>query len=391
MKKVLIYKSQLLPYSETFIKEQIVALRDWHGVLIGEEILPNGLDLEGLDVRLIASPRKNALQRLASRVTRFLDIPFPGVVGCLVRENAQLLHIHFGVEAVRSWPIARALGLPVLITLHGYDINIYREWWEAGNAGRLMRDYPRRLLQIAESERVIFIAVSEAIRRRAIEYGIPAEKIIVHYVGVDTKKFAPAGLPIKQRSRRVLFVGRLVENKGCDYLIRAFAKVQRIVPDAELAVVGDGPLRAEYERLALELRCRLSFLGVLPPADVKKQMDQARVLCQPSVTIQNGASEGLPTVILEAQSCGLPVITSARGGATEGIQDSQTGFAHQERDVDQLVKSIERILNDDDLACDFSISARKRAVRCFDIERCTKLLEATYEKHYSAPSFNKRH
>ena len=379
MKKVLVYKSQLLPYSETFIKEQFVALRDWHGVLIGEEILSNGLDLEGLDLRLIASPRKNAVQRLVGKVTRFLDIPFPGVVGYLVRENAQLLHIHFGIEAVRFWPIARALGLPVLITLHGYDINIYREWWEAGNGGRLMRDYPRRLLRIAESEKVLFIAVSEAIRRRAIEYGIPAEKIVVRYIGVDTKKFTPAGLPINRRSRRVLFVGRFVEKKGCGYLIRAFAKVQQAIPDAELIVVGDGPLRAEYERLAAELRCRLAFLGVLPPAEVKKQMDQARVFCLPSVTANNGDAEGLPIVVLEAQACGLPVITSARGGATEGIQDGETGFAHREGDVDQLAEDLERILNDDDLAYDFSISARKRVVQCFDISHCSQLLEATYE------------
>lgn len=379
MKKVLVYKSQLLPYSETFIKEQIVALRDWHGVLIGEEILSNGLNLEGLDLRLIASSRKNAVQRLAGRVTRFLDIPFPGVVGYLARENAQLLHIHFGIEAVKFWPIARALNLPTLITLHGYDININREWWEAGNGGRVMRDYPRRLLRIAESEKVIFIAVSEAIRRRAIEYGVPAEKIVVRYIGVDTKKFTPAGLPINRRSRRVLFVGRFVEKKGCGYLIRAFAKIQQTMPDAELVIVGDGPLRAEYERLAAELRCRLAFLGVLPPAEVKKQMDQARVFCLPSVTANNGDAEGLPIVILEAQSCGLPVITSARGGATEGIQDGETGFAHREGDVDQLTESLVHLLNDDDLACDFSISARKRVVRCFDIGHCSQLLEATYE------------
>jgi glycosyltransferase involved in cell wall biosynthesis len=120
-------------------------------------------------------------------------------------------------------------------------------------------------------------------------------------------------------------------------------------------------------------------------------MDQARVFCLPSVTANNGDAEGLPIVILEAQSCGLPVITSARGGATEGIQDGETGFAHREGDVDQLTESLVHLLNDDDLACDFSISARNRALRCFDIEHCNQLLEAIYEKHSAVGIFQPRH
>ena len=81
----------------------------------------------------------------------------------------------------------------MLVTLHGYDININRGWWEAGYGGPAMRNYPKRLLELASHPRVSFIAVSEAIRRRAISYGIPEEKITVRYIGVDTSKFRAGG------------------------------------------------------------------------------------------------------------------------------------------------------------------------------------------------------
>jgi glycosyltransferase involved in cell wall biosynthesis len=136
-----------------------------------------------------------------------------------------LLHAHFGVDAITAWPVAKALDLPMIVTLHGYDINICRKWWEAGYGGRVMRKYPSRLLDLAKEPRVRFIAVSEAVRRRAMSYGIPAEKLRVHYIGVDTKKFAPGDRSVVERERRVLFVGRLVEKKGYEYLIRASALV----------------------------------------------------------------------------------------------------------------------------------------------------------------------
>ncbi len=187
------------------------------------------------------------LRSIPSHIKRSLEAEAP----CLV-------HAHFGPDALDAWPLARALNLPMLVTLHGYDINTYRDWWEAGKGGPAMRTYPRRLLNLAEQPGVGFVAVSEAIRQRAIEFGIPGQKITVNYIGIDTSKFTPGGIPIAQRPPHVLFVGRLVEKKGCRYLIEAMSTVQREVPGARLIVVGDGPLRQSLEQLAQRLwrQCR---------------------------------------------------------------------------------------------------------------------------------------
>jgi glycosyltransferase involved in cell wall biosynthesis len=378
-KTVLIYRKELLPLSETFIKEQILALKNWRAVLVGQRLV-NQLPLDTLDVRIVGpQQRSNFANGLLWKARRALGIVPPGVTRGLNAENPQLIHAHFGMDALDAWPLARALNLPMLVTLHGYDINTHRDWWEAGNAGILMRLYPRLLLRLARQPRVRFIAVSEALRQRAVEFGIPGDKIAVNYIGIDTRKFVPGVVQISQRAPRVLFVGRLVEKKGCKYLIEAMAQVQKTVPSARLIVIGDGPLRSSLEQLAQDHGLLVEFRGALPNTEVKIELDAARVFCLPSVTAENGDAEGLPISILEAQASGVPVVTSARGGVGEAVKDGITGFTFPERDVDQLASGLIRILASDQLADEISSASVRSAAMSFDIGLLTTHLEASYE------------
>jgi glycosyltransferase involved in cell wall biosynthesis len=192
---VLIYRSNILPRSETFIKEQMLACRTWRSLLIGRQQV-HELALDGLRVQLLES---------GAMRDRLLQ-PLGFGLGALRREQPRLLHAHFGPEAVAAAPMARALGIPLLVTLHGYDINVDRIWWENGHGGQAMRNYPRRLLALASRPDTHFIAVSHALRGRAIAYGIPPEKVTTHYIGVDAAKFAPGPLSLPERPPRVLFV-----------------------------------------------------------------------------------------------------------------------------------------------------------------------------------------
>jgi glycosyltransferase involved in cell wall biosynthesis len=267
----------------------------------------------------------------------------------------------------------------MLVTLWGYDINIDREWWEAGYCGRNMRKYPASLLRIAQNPRVTFIAISDAIRQRAISYGIPEQKISLCYPGVDTSRFAPAAPPITNRQHRVLFVGRLVEKKGCEYLIRAFVHVQQKVPDAFLMIVGDGDLRRELQELALKLGVRAQFRGALTAAEVAQELQMARVFCLPSVRAANGDAEGFGIVLLEAQASGVPVVSSALGGATEGIDDGVTGFAFAERDVETLASRIIALLTDNALAQSMAVAGPNFVAQNFDLRRCVESLQQLYD------------
>lgn len=383
-KTVLVYRNELLPISETFIKEQILALEDWRAVLVGRRLL-HQLALDDLDVRII-DPQRTIADRLFWKVGKLVGIMPPAATRALRSEEARLVHAHFATDALDAWPIARALGLPLLVTLHGYDVNTHREWWEAGNGGARMRLYPRRLLRLAVQPRVRFLAVSEALRQRAIEFGIPASKVDVSHIGIDTSRFVPGGLPIAQRPPRVLFVGRLVEKKGCRYLIEAMARVQREIPAAELVVVGDGPLRQELDTLALRSGVRATFRGALSSTDVKRELDGSRIFCLPSITASNGDAEGFGLVLLEAQASGVPVVTSALGGATEGICEGFTGFSFAEKDVEALARILTGLLNDDKILTQMAKCGAGYVATEFDLVRCTTRLELQYDAICRGPA-----
>lgn len=381
---VIVYKSRLLPYSETFIREQVRTLSAWRGILAGDGMVRKGLALDGLDVRLLGY-RHRFTQRLANLGSPYLIWSWARL-RALKAERADLLHIHFATDAYRIWPLARQLDLPTLISLHGYDITTYRSWWEAGHGGRQMRKFPAGLLKLARDRRVHFVAVSKAIRESAIEFGLPEDKITVRHIGVDTQRFTPGPMPMAAR-RDILYVGRLVEKKGCHYLLQAFEQIQDRFPDCRLVIVGNGPLGEELKTYARERGVRATFLGALPAEQVRECLDRTRVFCLPSITADNGDAEGMGIVLLEAQAAGVPVITSARGGAQEGIVHGHTGFAHAERDIGALREGLSALLSSDELATRFGANGRRHMIEYMDIRDCTARLEALYDQHaFSKPS-----
>ncbi|MGB3070989.1 MAG: glycosyltransferase [Ottowia sp.] len=375
--RVAIYRSSLLPISETFIREQAKALPNWRPVLIGRQKFADGLDLSKLSVEI--TPKSDWLA--PHSVYYLLQRPQPNLVQQLKRLGISLVHVHFGTEATDIWPSVKATGLPMLVTLHGYDINTHRWWWESGRGGLRRLMYPRQLLRMAQSPLVHFVAVSQSIKRRAINYGIPSDKITVCYIGVDTERFYPGGRPLNQRRNRILYVGRMVEKKAPLLMIRAFAALHNQVPDAELVMIGTGPQLEFARQLAQSLNVPVDFLGARSSDDVLTQMHQARVFCLPSVVATNGDAEGLPISILEAMACGIPVITSAFSAADEIITHQKNGLCFKENDVNELSDNIKSVISNENYLLSLSAAARIRAKEIFSISKNIKHLEDIYSSH----------
>tara|TARA_R110002049_G_scaffold242974_1_gene416757 strand:- start:2691 stop:3569 length:879 start_codon:yes stop_codon:yes gene_type:complete len=290
------------------------------------------------------------------------------------------VHAHFGTDATIIWPSVKAAGLPMLVTLHGFDINIHREWWESGHGGLRGRVYPRRLLEMAQDPAVHFIAVSNAVKECAIKYGIPENKVTVSYIGVDTDRFQPAGLPIEKRKNRILFVGRMVEKKAPLIMIYAHSKIFDEIPDAELVMIGSGPLLPAAKQLASRLGSNVTFLGACNSDQVLSELHKARIFCLPSITSENGDAEGLPISILEAMSCGVPTITSARGAA-DAIQNRTNGVLTKEGSISDLSINAVKILKDISLSTSLSRTAASTINQRFDIKHCTHSLQGIYNAH----------
>jgi glycosyltransferase involved in cell wall biosynthesis len=137
---------------------------------------------------------------------------------------------------------------------------------------------------------------------------------------------------------KVIYVGRLVPDKGVADLIAAL----RQIPEVELIVVGDGPDRVQLEALAAGSPA--TFVGRVPHNRVVDYLSQARLLVLPSYL-----RDGLPNVILEAMSCGVPVVATNTAGIPDVVIHGETGLLYEIGDIQQMAISIRRLFADDEL------------------------------------------
>jgi glycosyltransferase involved in cell wall biosynthesis len=370
MRRVLYLRSELLPLTETFIAAQAAALRRYEPGFAGQRRIC-GLDLptvigtvsdgSGTGGRLMRDlhRRFGRSQRLHAAVQDW---------------QPDLLHAHFATDAACFLPLARTMNVPLMVTLHGYDVGCTDAAHARVRSGRLFLQRREELFARAG----VFLCVSQRLRQVAVERGFPPAKLRVHRTGVPISPEATGS-----RERTVLFAGRLIEKKGCRLLLEAMRQVASVAPDAQLTIAGDGPLRVDLERYAAEQHLRCRFLGALSHASIREQMRRAAMLVVPSVSASNGDCEGLPTVILEAMESGLPVVAFQGSGAEEAVSHGETGYLVPARDVDALGTAIAELLANPERARSMGRRGRARAEAEFDILNQTQRLEAIYDEWVS--------
>lgn len=366
--KVIIFCDHLLYPSETFIQAQARALSTFEPIYAGSRRVA-GLDLP--EEHIYVLNHGNILgkcRELCFKLTGFAP-DFMKRLGAL---QPVLVHAHYGKNGLQALPIASNLKIPLIVTFHGSEVTVADLRHHKPTLG--FRHYLANKQKLKKS-RAVFLAVSEFIRRKLLEQGFPAERVLVHYTGVDTKKFQPAST---EASPAILFVGRLEDVKGTRFLIRAAAEVQRELPAAELVLIGEGSLRAELEKLARQSLRRYRFLGARTSEEVREWMNRASVVCVPSITRPSGEEEGFGMVCAEAQAVAKPVVAFDSGAISEVVCHGRTGFLAPERDWKALAGYLITLLQNADLRKRFGLAGREWVVRQFDLEQRTRVLEGIY-------------
>lgn len=371
MRKVFVYRNELLPVSETFIRAQAAALTRFHPIYVGLRKPGQSLAIPGDSILLSrGSPLMSRVKGLLYKATGYA----PRFHARARKVGANLLHAHFSADGVSALPLASATRLPMIVTLHGNDVTTTERAYRQSVVGQIYLLKRKRLWRKASA----FLCISDFIKEKAIEAGFPEHKLRVHYIGVDLELFRP---PTSDQQRStVLFVGRLVEKKGCTYLIQAMQEVQERFPSAKLVVIGDGPERPQLEAQATALGLLCQFKGPQPGSAVREELCSARVFCVPSVRARTGDSEGLGIVFAEAQAMGVPVVSSSHGGIPEVVCNGITGLLAPERDHAQLAQHITRFFADETFWEDCRRNAVKWISANFDIRRQTSILEEIYEE-----------
>lgn len=372
------YKSALLPKSETFLRSQAESLSRYQAFYLGLTD-SNGLELTPSRTFILGSqkPFGRAEVSIFKATGRS-----PRLTAQLQRRQTELIHAHFGTEAWRAMQLGKPLGLPTIVTFHGADATTVDAYLR--KTGPSARQYIRNRRSIFEDAGRI-VAVSQYIAEKLISSGCPPKNITVLPIGVDFNWFYPAVARLRRPD--ILFVGRLVEKKGLLQLFDAIEIAQRNDDNfPTLTVAGDGPQRGELEKVAQKLRIRVSFLGFQSHTEVRTLMQTTAALVVPSHEAPTGESEGLPTVIREAQACGLPVVVTRTAGASEAVQDGVNGLLVPPRDPISLARAISRLIGDQELQ-ERLRSEGFRAAASVDYSIQTTKLEALYDEVLAVERF----
>jgi colanic acid/amylovoran biosynthesis glycosyltransferase len=391
--------------SETFVLNQITGLLDrGHDVDIvptrpgGDTVVHADVDRYGLRarvvltwppavVRLRQAPRAlwRVLRRHGARSFSTLNAVRYGreawslrllyAASELVERGAyDAVLCHFGPNARFAMRMrdAHALDGPIAAVFHGWDLSQFLR--RAGT-----HPYARLF---ADGE--LFLPISERWAERLRGLGCPAERIVVHHMGVD-----PARLPFDVRTPspdqpvRLVSVARLVEKKGIEFGIRAVAAYAR-TPGAralDYRIVGDGPLKPALSGLARALGVSdvVTFTGRKTREGVVEELTRAHVLMAPSVVSADGDEEGIPVVLMEALATGMPVIGTEHSGIPELIDNGVSGILVGERDPAALAGAIARLVADVGAWADMGRRGRQRIEADYDVHRLNDRLVGLLE------------
>lgn len=263
---------------------------------------------------------------LAEAAAALPDGPWP--------RRHDMIHCVFGPSGILASRLRRAgvIAGPISVSFYGYDLT--REPRLRG------RDLYREVFEDASH----LLPNSAYLASRLHDLGAPSEKVRVHHLGIETERFGfvdrsdrPAAGPWT-----ALAVGRLVEKKGFEDLVRALAAGGARLGELVVEIVGDGPLRSRIESLAESLGVgdRVRMLGWLDRNGVADAMHRADLFVAPSVTAPDGDMEGLPLVIVEAMATGLPVVGTDHSGIPEAVRHGENGRVVPEHAPMELAAAI---------------------------------------------------
>nr|WP_255693991.1 glycosyltransferase [Actinomycetospora soli] len=256
-----------------------------------------------------------------------------------------MVHIHFAVDAAGLLPALCRRRRPFVVSLHGHDVL-------SSDSTLRGRGYRGRTLLARREELIdrtsLFLCSSKYLRDEAISRGYPPSRTFVHYVGHSLGENDRAGEE-SPGPAKVLFVGRLVENKGVDLIVPVSQSLSAMGVDHRIDVVGAGPFLTELRRQISLAGAAVDVHEPMPQARVHALMRRAHLVIVPSRPIGSGESEALNLVALEAGAIGIPVVANATGGIPEVVMDGVTGLLADPTQPSDFLDKVTRVLSDGEM------------------------------------------
>ncbi len=293
-------------------------------------------------------------------------------------EKIQIIHSHFSFVGYEYLNLGKKLKVPHIVSFYGFDyewlpIN-YPEWQERYK--KLFKEADLFICEGTVGAKTLEGAGCEAKKIRVVNLGVNPEKIFYYHREKQVNKL------------NLLQVADFTEKKGHVYCIEAFKKALKDCPDMTLTLVGkdlDGTKKGLYKTLLGgngTFRDKIIIIDRVDFDSLHQFMHNYDVFIHPSCyTEKKDCEGGAPVVLLDAQATGMPVISTKHCDIPDEVIHEKTGLLSDERNVDQLVKSIERFYRMDQQEYDFfSKNARKHIEQHYDIKKNALMLEKVYEE-----------
>lgn len=229
----------------------------------------------------------------------------------------------------------------------------------------------------------LFMPVCAYFKDKLIELGCNPQKIQVHHSAVNCKEFTFKPRSVKPNETvHIISNSRLVEMKGIEYAIRAFALVHQKHPNTRFTVIGDGPLKEHLQNVInqLSLTESVKLVGWKSHDSIPQLLHSAHIFVLPSVTDKNGTQEGIPNAIMEAMATGMPVVSTYHAGIPEVVQDGVSGFLVPERDVQALANKLELLVSRPDIWQRMGKAGRDIIEKTHNIEKENDDLVAIFKR-----------
>lgn len=354
----LAYTDKLFTPSESFIPRAYSAFERLRPVYIGHELkgpLPASAQAIQLGP-LHGAGGESAFKQLGT-ISRALEeaMRAPAPVA---------LHANFGKSGAYALPLARRLGLPLIVTYHGGDATK-----AANTKDSFIRVYNRRRAAVWKEAKLI-LACSDFIRRELLARGAPQDKLVVHHNSADPMKFQPG-----EKRKVLLFAGRWKEKKGIDTLIEALARLACELEGWQVRLIGDGELKTPLTRQLRAAGIEADLPGWIAADDMPPHFAEASIVCVPSRRAGSGDAEGLPMVCIEAMLSGCAVAATRHAGIPECVVDGETGYLVEEGDSEALAGRLRRMLTDLHATRRMGEAGRARALAHFNLEKQSRRLE----------------
>jgi glycosyltransferase involved in cell wall biosynthesis len=283
-----------------------------------------------------------------------------------LRGGVAHFHVHFARNATHTALFVKGISkIGFSFTAHAQDFMV-----DVGSE-ELLREMCR--------EAAFVVAVSDYSRKLLIQKcPDSAGKIHRIYNGIDLRKFAVRSPRQPALRPRIVSIGRLIEFKGFCDLIAACAELKKRNIEFECEIIGDGPLRDALQNqiTAADLDGIVCLLGALPQEEVVRHLADCEVFALASIVDSKGASDILPTVILEAMATARPVVSTRLAAIPEMVRDGESGLLASPGKVGQLADALESLLRDPQLRARVGAAGRRDVEEKFDVDKtAAQLLE----------------